>query len=1222
MPNADISRYLKQPGKHYKGARLQQGRSLLDSDFNEGAEVSHDDRREALLDVVGTNGSPDQGFLPDLRVGDMVTSKLVRFGAFTQAYVLDYPLKSGVMYTGGIRWEQPELEPVIFQREFLQMGAATAPRAALGQQRQLSCLRGWEQSVTAVEDAEIIEPALGGADAATRVRRMRRVEVHNVQSSDCAGAFAEVLKDLGDGDTVAYDPTTGELRSNARLRMTFQGFPAADCAPCEPSLEGRYLGGENHTIRIMLAGPDRYVWAFDNAAPLYRVRLVLDGGGGARVDMLTPPKDTFHYPRQNTVVEFLPWEALLENGWPRDGQVTGANVNNQKVAARAGFFAEANGPYDPSVRCFHVRLAPGSALQLGVGSGKTGAKAESQATTNLKTGSVPTQDGIAVRWDNQHPFADQLNFTDSGSDGFVAVLYMRVWHEKQPDAPLTIPTSSNKPLGQTGLVPVFTGRGRLGDFWTIAVRPDAPDEILPREIMQEGGVPPHGPHEVIAPISLVTWGSTFGTAHQVIAIEDCRPALPSLIDRGCCTYEVGPGGDFETIQAAVNALPLSGGRICIQPGVYREEIQLTGRSNVVLAGCGERTLIISPEEVISAALVNIELAENERKVRIHDLALQARGQIGIRASGGDRIEFSGLSLMAIGTEIAPPQSAIRAIGVTDIRITGSRIEMDGAFSHHAAVYIDCPRQALVKDNTIETRHNQENGFSYAWGGIQVAGGSRDIEICGNVIRGGRGPGIGLGSVEFRGLDGRRLDVEGAGRGQSNLEPPFAVTGMIRPVTVFDDQNPNQMGEFFPEPQAAIEEIIISENLIENMGGSGIASLALQVDHDDRATGPPLCYRRTTFAVTNLILENNRILNNARQPVETAGDRFALGGIILSEVSRATLRGNLIEENGVGQFGPVCGIGIAYGEDILIVSNRIRDNGVLPDGVPPPTPGAQLRGGIVIRPPANPDQASLLDVVGPRNVHLRRNGVDQPDALAVLVLSRGACRIMGNHFHSYSRNGRIIATSVMVFNAGKAWEAVDLAEGEPNPDRWTQPQGSNTYLNGPAQELPGGDGGALCFNGNQVTTIGVGTQRAAVFGALLISTDHTSVIGNQFALRSLDDILQSHVLVVGLTTDVSGNRVAETLESTPISLAAMAPMLTVCAGNQLTHCPAVFGCANHNNADYFLEDDNLVWFRPREGRCEEPARPVLVTLRGLCTTLFERSRGRTPNIFRIGDDIVL
>ena len=371
MPNADISRYLNQPVKHYSGSRFQQGRPILDSDFNDGYEAAGNYWREALLDITGPSGTPDDGFYPALKVGDVVSRKLVQFGAFTQAFVLDYPIKAGVMYAGGMLWLQDASESILFQREFLQMGAATAPLAAVGVQRQLSYLRGWEQVVTAVEDGEILEPAMAGADGAARWRRIRRVEVRNVQATDCAAGFAEVLDDLGNGDTGTYNAATSELQSNARLQMTFKGSPDAECGPCSPSLEGRYLGAENHAIRIMLASPDRYVWAFDNAAPIYRVKVVLDGAGGARVDLLTPPKDSYHYPRQNMIIELLPWEALLDNGNPQVKKASGAQIKNERIASPVGIFGEADAPYDPAARSFHVRLAAGNAFLTGVGKGKT-----------------------------------------------------------------------------------------------------------------------------------------------------------------------------------------------------------------------------------------------------------------------------------------------------------------------------------------------------------------------------------------------------------------------------------------------------------------------------------------------------------------------------------------------------------------------------------------------------------------------------------------------------------------------------------------------------------------------------------------------------------------------------------------------------------------------------------------------------------------------------------
>ena len=1198
MPNVDISRYLNQPRQHYAGARLQQGQPLLDADFNEGAQARADLWRAALVDVVGAAGSRDDGFLPALKVGDTVAATLVRFGASTQAFVLDYALKAGSMYVGGALWEQADAEPVVFQRGFLQMGAATAPRAGLGEQRQLSYLRGWEQPVTAVEDGEIQEPALGGADTAARVRRVRRVEVRTVQATSCAAAFAEVLDDLGNGDTATHDAATGELRSNGRLRMTFQGSAAAECAPCQPTLEGRYLGGESHAIRVMLTAPDRYIWAYDNAAPLYRVRLVLDGAGGARVEMQTPPKDVFHQPRQQTVVELLPWEALLDNG-RAPGPATGETFVNEKIAARVGVLAEVDGPYDVAARTFHVRLAPGSAQQLGVGTGKTDSKAEKQASIDVKTGTVPQQDGFALRWDPRHPFADQLNPTENSTDGFVTYLYLRVWHLKQTDEALTIPTSADRPLGPTGLVPVFTGRGRAGDFWIIAVRPEAPNEILPREIMLPGGVPPHGPREVVAPICLLTWRSLTGAGHEVVRIDDCRPTVPALTQRGCCTYDVGPGGDFATIQAAVDALPVTGGRLCVRAGVYREEVRIVGKSNVVVVGCGPRTRIESPPAPSGEALVHVELDEAGHDVTLRDLAVAAAGQLGVRVVGGRRVELRRLVHRPTAGLPARAQGVVQVLGTGDVRITDCHIETSGAFTHHAALYLDAPAGAVVERTTVEAAAARDNGDTFAWGGIHVASGSRGVELRDNDIRGGRGHGVTLGSVVFRALDGTRLGLQGAGRGQSNPAPPFSVTGVFGPVTA--DPDGTGPRDFFPEPQAAVDDLVAAGNRIEGAGGSGIASVALQVEHDERLTGPPLCFRRTTFALTDSVIEDNHLSGNARQRAASDGETVAVGGIVLSDAARVTVRGNLVEGSGADTEAPVCGIAVARGEHVCVVGNRVRDNGPPggAGGVVPP----RYHGGIVLAPPAK-HEAEL-----PRNVHVRRNVVDQPAAPALRVVSRGACQVTANHLHTHLPGRRLLAATVEVLATGRPWEAVDLPEGEPNPDRWRQPNGSREFLNGAAQNLPEGDGGALCFHGNQVTTNAETVPNLGGFTALLLSLDHLSALGNQFAARGVEESPLPQVAAIGLTTDVSVNRVAESINRTEISLGVMGAMLTACVDNVLTHCPVVFGCANNRIPDFFLAVDNLVWLRPPSGRCEERGGRVQEQLQRFCG-LFGRIGGLT------------
>ena len=89
--------------------------------------------------------------------------------------------------------------------------------------------------------------------------------------------------------------------------------------------------------------------------------------------------------------------------------------------------------------------------------------------------------------------------------------------------------------------------------------------------------------------------------------SDCRtewpPATTASDDCGCCcTYTVGPNAEYTSIQTAINALPATGGEICIQPGIYYEHIFLNGLIDVVIQGCGWQTRIASPSLNPAAAV--------------------------------------------------------------------------------------------------------------------------------------------------------------------------------------------------------------------------------------------------------------------------------------------------------------------------------------------------------------------------------------------------------------------------------------------------------------------------------------------------------------------------------------------------------------------------------------------------------------------------------------------
>jgi hypothetical protein len=273
------------PAKHYSAVLLQQGRVILDSDVAEQAAIWAHQARTALTDLIGPYGAPsgNSGFQVSWAATGSRTDLAISPG---RAYVdgilaeVEGPAVTYLNQPDG--YVDPDLDKL-------------PPDAAY-----VVYLRVWERSVTAVQDPDIREVALGihGPDTAGRARVVWQVAAWPVK----ADSPAEALK-LWRGDFLtsvrlarAYQPV-GPLQA--------QAVPPGDAELdiCSVSPQAQYRGRENQHYRVEIFGSGvaapaagqsgiqgsqaTYVWSRDNGSVVFAV----DSLAGAEVTVASLGRD-------------------------------------------------------------------------------------------------------------------------------------------------------------------------------------------------------------------------------------------------------------------------------------------------------------------------------------------------------------------------------------------------------------------------------------------------------------------------------------------------------------------------------------------------------------------------------------------------------------------------------------------------------------------------------------------------------------------------------------------------------------------------------------------------------------------------------------------------------------------------------------------------------------------------------------------------------------------
>ncbi len=255
----DFSRKTFNPSKHYSGVRMQQGRVQLDSDWNEQLDIASWRTETTTRDLVGHCGAPmgNDGFRVVANAAGLTPDEAARPGNASlpaPSSAGDFLITAGRFYAGGVLCQNDSITTFTDQEDYPDAEAITDDGL------YLAYLDVWPRHVTAMQDSEIREVALGGPDTATRTRTMAQVKMLRVGEAGDAGNCASTFEEW---DNLVAPPDG---------KLTAQAEPdAASDDPCivAPGAGYRRLGNQLYRVEVHQGGPRgtaTFKWSRENGS--------------------------------------------------------------------------------------------------------------------------------------------------------------------------------------------------------------------------------------------------------------------------------------------------------------------------------------------------------------------------------------------------------------------------------------------------------------------------------------------------------------------------------------------------------------------------------------------------------------------------------------------------------------------------------------------------------------------------------------------------------------------------------------------------------------------------------------------------------------------------------------------------------------------------------------------------------------------------------------------
>ena len=538
--SSDISRQRFEPTKDFAAVLMQQGRVLLDADWNEWVEILDRRQRAETVDTIG------RGVVP----------KETPFGFQIAISGTHLTIGPGRIYVDGILAENHGKPPAqgspVVEWEWDPILAEMRGTAAIPYDEQpylpdplllptppqqagphLVYLDIWRREVTWLEDPNLIENAVG-VDSTSRLQTIWQVRV---------------LPDVGAETTCESQIEKWQqlIRPSAG-RLTTDTFNApGDPDPCQVPPTGAYKGLENRLYRVEIHAVDvdgntSFKWARHNRSVATAVRKI--AGEDLVVDLIGRDADLRF--------KIGDWVEITDDA--------------RELAGLPGFMRKIKNVTDDTRTITLQEALPAGAFPINP-DGSTLSERHTRVRRWDQAGQVRSTAGV-VHHDLNAPEADEL---------------------KKGVIPLPPPGTSL--LLEDGIQLSFTldpkisdGRFRVGDYWVFVAR------TADAKIEELKAAPPRGIHHHYCRLALVTFPAT---------VDDCRTFWPPEFGgEGCdcsaCVTADSHNSGALTIQSAINQVAgKGGGKVCLGPGLYSviDAIIIGGQSNIKISGHGLPILV-------------------------------------------------------------------------------------------------------------------------------------------------------------------------------------------------------------------------------------------------------------------------------------------------------------------------------------------------------------------------------------------------------------------------------------------------------------------------------------------------------------------------------------------------------------------------------------------------------------------------------------------------------